>query len=327
MRGRALGLLATATYTGLTLGPPLGGLIVSVLGWRSTFFFNIPIAFVVVGLGLRYLPGTSRRGRPGFDRAGAVAMLTGLPLLLLAISEGQRWGISSWLTWLTTAGGLAGIAVFVLIQRKQAAPLLDLSLFRSSVFTGSVLSAVANYIALFVVIILVPFYLEEGMGIETARAGLLMSVQPLVMALISSPSGWLSDRFGSRGLATAGMLILAAGTFGLAGPGADGGELQIVFWLSVIGLGTGIFISPNSSALMGAAPRHQQGIAGSVMAQARVLGMLIGVAVATAIFHAGGGRTGSLWRAEDFAAMQMAFYAATAIAIAGALAASLRGRS
>jgi MFS family permease len=202
---------------------------------------------------------------------------------------------------------------------------LDLSLFASRVFTGSVLSALCNYIALFVSILLLPFYLEEGLGRDPARAGLILSVQPLVMALVASPSGWLSDRIGSRGLATLGMLVLSGGLWGLSGLGAGAPGAHVVLWLAVMGFGTGIFISPNSSALMGSAPRNQQGIAGSLLAEARVLGMYLGVALATAVFGLAGGSTGHRWQLLDFDALRLALQVAAGAAVLGAMLAALRG--
>jgi len=325
-RGRALGMQSTATYVGLTLGPTLGGLIVSALGWRWTFYVYVPVTLIILILGLGFLPRKKKDKRPKYDLAGALALVLGLPLLLLLLSESQRWGLGFFMTWLSAGLGALGLSVFVLIQRRSASPLLDLNLFRSRMFTGASISAVANYIALFCVTILMPFYLEEGRGKSPAVTGMFLSVQPLLMALAASPSGWLSDRIGSRGLATTGMLIMAAGLFGLSGLGPDSGETVVILWLSMVGLGTGIFISPNSSALMGSAPRKQQGAAGAVMAESRVLGMFIGVAMATAIYNAAGGQTGTRWNPEDFDAMHLAMLAGSAAALLGALSASLRGK-
>ena len=327
-RGRALGLLATCTYLGLTIGPPVGGAIVSAVGWRWTFHFMVPVSLVVTALGLRFLPviprttGDDRR----LDVAGALALLIGLPLVLLALSEGPVWGYASWKPWVSGVTGLAALAAMVAAGRRAVTPLLDLSLFRSRLFTSAMGAAVTNYVALFVVILLLPFYLEEGLGRSPASSGLVLSVQSLTMALVASPSGWLSDRLGSRGLATGGLLVLALGLGGLSTVGADSTTATVVAWIAVVGLGTGVFISPNSSALMGAAPRHLQGTAGSVLAEARVVGMLLGVVLGSAVFHAMGGQTGTTWRPEDFAAMHLALRAAAATALLGALFASLRGR-
>jgi EmrB/QacA subfamily drug resistance transporter len=327
MRGRALGLVSTATYTGLTIGPPVGGFIVSVLDWRWTFFLNGPAALVVIAMAWRFLP----RGRPAsrtrsFDWPGALTLVITLPLLLLALSECTRWGLGSWPTLATGTGGLLGLASFVLVERRRSDPLFAFDLFRSRVFTGAVLGGFANYVALFMVIILMPFYAEEALGLSPSATGMLLMAQPLMMAVVASPAGWLSDRIGTSALSAGGLLAVAAGMFGLSTLGAHGTEVSVGAWMALIGLGTGVFISPNSSALMGAAPRGEQGVAGSVLAEARILGMLTGVAVGTVVFHAAGGETGVRWGAEEIGAFQAALRVGAMVAVAGAAAAALRGK-
>ncbi|TNF33535.1 MAG: DHA2 family efflux MFS transporter permease subunit, partial [Deltaproteobacteria bacterium] len=317
-RGRALGIVATATYTGLTLGPPVGGFIVSALGWRWVFFLNLPVAILVVALGVRFLPrAVPPRGdrAPGLDVAGAGTLLVGLPLLLLALSEGRSWGWASAATLGTGLGALALLGVFVAIEKRHRSPLLDLRLFRSPVFSGATVSAVTNYVALFVPLLLMPFYLDEALHLDADQAGLVLGAQPLVMALVASPSGRLSDRIGPRGLATLGLALEGLGLLGMVSLDADSAIAWIVVWQLVIGLGTGIFISPNSSALMGAAPQHQQGVAGGVLAVARNFGMAVGVALAATLFHALGGDSGRAWGAAELDGFHVAMGAAGAVSL------------
>ena len=325
-RGKALGMLATATYTGLTIGPPLGGFLIASLSWRWVFYINLPISLLVFTLGLFYLPKTAGSRKSQFDLKGSVSLIFGLPFILLAISKGQHWGWISFPTISSIIVGASLLCLFIHIERTQKEPLLNLGLFRSVVFTGAVLSALCNYIALFIQIILLPFYLLEAIRIEPSEAGIVLAAQPLVMAMVASPSGWLSDRIGSRGLAISGMLILAVGLFGMSTIGVATSSLTVALWLAVMGLGTGIFISPNSSALMGAAPKKQQGISGGVMAVSRNLGMMTGVMLATVIFQAMGGRTGGTWHATDINALRMALIFAAGISLLGALASALRGK-
>lgn len=276
-RGRALGFLATATYTGLTIGPSVGGFVVGAGGWRWIFFINVPVGLLVLYLGGRRLPGRPR-----------------------------------------ATAGPAHAAPF------WRAPLFDWALFRVPLFTCAALSALANYIALFIMTLLVPFYLQEGLGQDPTRAGLVLSAQPLVMALVATPAGWLSDRIGSRGLASAGLALQGLGLFCLSRTGPGGTELSAAACLALVGLGTGVFISPNSSALMGSAPRARQGAAGSVLAEARILGMLLGVLLGTTLFAAHGGRTGAGWSPADFAAMRTVMHWAACVALVGAVVAALR---
>lgn len=321
-RGRALGVMSTATYVGLTISPPLSGVVVSALDWRWVFFLMVPVSVLICALGLVCLPRGARAAEARFDWSGAAALLVGLPLLLMFISQVQTWGIGSPLGLGSGLIGAAGLSLFVVLQARGRAPLLDLGLFRSRVFTWSVLAAVFNYVALFTAVLLMPFYLEEGLELPPAKVGLVLAAQPVVMALTASPSGWLSDRIGTRALTVVGMVLVAGGLGGMASLGRSSSPWAAASWLALVGLGTGIFISPNSSALMGAAPRKRQGTAGSVMAEARTVGMLLGVAASTAVFQAAGGGTGEAWGAEDFAALRLALLAGVGASVIAAVAAA-----
>jgi MFS family permease len=176
-------------------------------------------------------------------------------------------------------------------------------------------------------------YLIQGRGLSPARAGLILTAQPLVMAIVAPLSGTLSDRIGSRLLGTLGMGILAVGLFLLARLNATSPVQQVAASLAVAGLGTGIFISPNNSALMGAAPPGRQGIASGILATARNVGMVLGVGLAGAIFTsvlagAGGGAGSALASAGSapiFAATRASFLAAMCVAVVGALVSATRG--
>jgi MFS family permease len=277
-RGRALGLLATATYVGLMAGPSLAGAIVEWSSWRYTFYFMAPISLVVIAVGAPFLPRAA--GAPAPKPAGPRALL---------------------------------------------ARVLGLALFRSRTFSGAFASALCNYIALFGMILLVPFYVEEGLGLDSGQTGLLLTAQPLMMALTAAPAGLLSDRLGSRGLATTGMTLLAGSLLGLSTVGPDSGVWTIAAWLGACGLGTGLFVSPNSSALMGAAPRESQGTAGSLLAQGRILGMLIGVALSSTLFGLFGGRTGATWSPVEYGALAWVLRVSAGVALLGAILASTRG--
>ena len=162
--------------------------------------------------------------------------------------------------------------------------MLDLTLFRSRLFAASTVSAMLNYIAVSCVTFLLPFLLIQGRGLSPRRAGLVLTAQPLVMAVVAPVSGTLSDRVGSRAPATVGMALLAIGLLLLTRTSGTASVGAIAAALAVVGLGVGLFVSPNNSALMGSAPRHRQGIASGVLAEARNVGMVLGVGMAGAVF-------------------------------------------
>jgi MFS family permease len=201
--------------------------------------------------------------------------------------------------------------------------MLDLSLFRQRIFSAGAASALLNYICLYSVLFLMPFYLIQGRGHNPAQAGLLLTAQPVIMAIAAPISGSLSDRIGSRLLSTSGMGILAIGLFLLSRLTPDASNLAIIAGLAVTGLGTGIFISPNTSALMGSAPRQRQGIASGILASARNVGMVLGVGLAGAILtsftSAQGGENGL------FVGVSMGLLVAAVIAALGVLISLSRG--
>ncbi|OQA41996.1 MAG: Multidrug resistance protein stp [Chloroflexi bacterium ADurb.Bin325] len=324
-RGRTLGLQAMMTYLGLTTGPSLGGLLTSWLGWRSIFYINLPIGLLALALSLRFIPDDRpARQAEHFDLPGAAVFIAGLTMLLLVLNQGHVWG------WLSPQAiglfmiALALLSVFVVMERRVAAPMLDLSLFGRRLFSVATASAVLNYVCLYSITFLLPFYLIQGRGLGSAQTGLILTAQPLVMAVAAPISGALSDRVGSRVLSPLGMLILAFGLALLARLDAASSIGQVIVGLAVAGLGTGIFISPNTSALMGAAPRGRQGIASGILATARNAGMALGVGLAGAIYSS----VLAAAPATDtalFTAIGAAFLVASAVGFVGTGVSAIRG--
>lgn len=317
-RGKVLGLQATMTYLGLTAGPTLGGFLADALSWRAVFYVNVPVGMAALALGWRFIPPDAPSVREEhFDLAGASVFTVGLVSLLLALNKGHDWGWGSPAVLLLIAVSLVLLSAFLRIERRAEFPMLDLSLFRVPLFSAAAASALMNYMAVACVGFILPFYLIKGRGLSPSQAGLVLSAQPLVMAIASPWSGALSDRIGSRIPATLGMLLVSAGLLVLAGTGPQTGLHYVIAGLLLVGLGSGLFSSPNNSALMGAAPRHRQGIASGVMSIARNMGFALGVGLAGAVFTtvlahgANGGR-------ELFTGASASFATASAIAAVGA---------
>ncbi len=320
-RGRVLGMQAMMTYLGLTVGPPLGGWLAGAYGWRAIFFINVPIGILGVAMAMRAIPHDGGELRLGhFDWAGAAVFFGGLTALVVALNRGEAlgWGSPAVLGLLVVA--LAAGSFFVVLERRSERPMLDLALFRDMTFSASTIGAVLNYVTVYTVVFLMPFYLQQGLGLTPARTGLLLAVQSIVMAVVAPIAGRLSDRTGTRAPAVGGMIVLAGGLLGLGLLGARGSELGVAIALAAVGLGTGTFISPNSSAIMGAAPRNRLGIASGVLAEARNVGMVLGVALAGAVFTSllGGAHTGP--NPSFFHAISVSFEVAAGVAATGAVA-------
>jgi EmrB/QacA subfamily drug resistance transporter len=326
-RGQALGMAAMMTYLGLTIGPSLGGWLTVLLGWRSVFYINVPVGLFALLLSVRFIPADHVGHMERFDLPGALTFMGGLTALLFALNRGHARGWGSPLIVLLLAVSVGLLTLFLFVENRAKSPMLDLNLFKRRMFSAASAAAVLNYVCLYMVVFLMPFYLILGRGLNAGEAGVLMASQPLVMAVAAPLSGMLSDRIGSRIPGTAGMVVMAAGLLLLSTLGRQAPFGLAVTGLAIIGLGTGIFISPNSSALMGSAPPNRQGIASGILATARNVGMVLGVGLAGAIFTtiltregAGGSQTAL------FTAIEASFRVAGAIAALAAVTSAVRGK-
>jgi EmrB/QacA subfamily drug resistance transporter len=283
-RGQALGMQATMTYLGLAIGPALGGWLAQAFGWRAVFYINVPVGAVAVAAGMFFIPKTPQQAtNERFDFVGAGLFMVGLVTLLAGLNRGHDWGWTSPPVLSLTAASVALLAAFFIVEMRTTHPMLDLTLFHDRVFSGSVIASVSNYVCMSTIAFLMPFYLIRGRGLNMRQAGVLLTVQPLVMAIAAPISGTISDRVRSSLPSTIGMVILAIGAFLLSSIGQDTPFYLIAGAFCVTGLGTGIFISPNNSALMGAAPANRQGIAAGMMATSRSVGMVLGIGLSGAV--------------------------------------------
>lgn len=317
-RGQALGLQATMTYLGLMAGPSLGGWLADQFSWRAVFYINIPVGLIALALSARFIHADHpSQVSERFDPLGAFTFLAGLVVLLFGLNQGHALGWSS----PTILGALAAsglfLALFVYIESRAEYPMLDLQLFRSWPFSGAVVSAILNYTCIYTITFLLPFYLIQGRSFTPTQTGLILTAMPIVMAIVAPLSGTLSDRIGTRWPTLIGMAGLAVGLYLLSGLGPNTPTSQIALWLGVVGLGTGIFISPNTSALMGAAPRSRQGIAAGILATSRNVGMVLGVGLAGAVFTTILSQAGETQTAALFEALQVSFLVSTGIALVG----------
>ena len=327
-RGRALGMQATLTYLGISTGPALGGLLTHHFGWRSIFFINLPIGLIVVPLGYLALKHDPAGTKQPFDPVGAITFATALTCLLFALSKGQAMGWDSPVILATAAFSVAAFAAFIIVETRVEHPMLDLRLFRNHTFSASTFAAVMNYVASTSVMFLMPFYLIGANHDRVDVAGLQLTATSVVMAIVAAPAGWLSDHIGVRIPATLGMAITVTGLLLLRvlGPGAS--PLAVVTHLGLIGLGIGLFTSPNNSAIMGSAPDHAQGVAGALLAAARNTGFALGTAIAGMLYLQ---KLHVLERsvAQPPAIAAAMHYATTTIAllaITGVIASAVRGR-
>ena len=280
-RGRALGLNTAAVYTGLSLGPVLGGLLVHTWGWRSVYLVAVPVAATALALTLTRLKGEWAEARgEGFDFKGSMIFGSGLVALMLGFSR-----LPSVLGFTLTGAGLMALACFVLFELRAKAPLLDLRLFRNNrIFAFSNLAALFNYGATSAVAFLMSLYLQYIKGLPPQRAGLVLVAQPIVMALASPFAGKLSDRSEPRVIASFGMGLSAAGLLLFSFLRAGTGFGFIVASLVCLGLGFGLFSSPNTNAIMSSVEKRHLGVASASLGTMRLSGQMLSAGITMMIF-------------------------------------------
>ena len=233
---------------------------------------------------------------------------------MLGLNQGAEWGWTSPPILGLLLAAILILTVFVFTEKRLTAPMLDLKLFHVPLFSASVASAVLNYICVYTITFLMPYYLIQGRGLNPAQAGLLLTAEPIIMAIAAPISGNFSDRIGSRWPGMVGMALMSLGLFLMASLSPATPLFIAAIALAVAGLGTGTFISPNTSAIMGAAPKQRQGIASGIQAAARNTGMVLGIGLAGAIFttHLAMGTSDALYQGID-----MGFLAAALVAVLG----------
>jgi len=295
-RGRALGINVMAVYIGLSIGPPLGGILADTLGWRSIFLINLPIGLIVLVWGWMMLPRSERaQDAPRIDFAGAALLGAFLISLLVPLTFASEWGWAAPLTLALLALAAASLAGFVVVERRVESPVLDLDLLvHNRLFAAANTAALLNYMALYAIGLLTAIFLEIVQDRSAAVTGWLMLSQPLLMAVLSPYAGHLSDRVGSRVLATGGMVTIAFGMVLLAAMPTTAPVWQVAADLAVVGLGMAAFSAPNTSAIMGSVRRDQLSVAGAFLGTMRTAGMALSVAllggIAASSLGAAGGR-------------------------------------
>jgi EmrB/QacA subfamily drug resistance transporter len=290
-RGRALGLVALIVGAGTSAGPTVGGFITDALSWRWIFFINVPIGIIGIVMALRRLtePMRIRWGQHRFDLMGAGLLSAGVSCLMLGLSFGEDAGWRSPAIIGLFAGALVLLAVFVSHELHETQPLVDFSLLRIRLFSAAIVSSFLMFLALFAVMFLMPFYLEELRAQPAHIAGLVMTAVPLTIAVVAPVSGRLSDRFGSRFLCSVGMVIICLGLWFLSQLSARATIFDIVWPLVLTGFGQALFQPPNNNAILSSVPPQRLGIASGFLATVRVLGQSSSVALSGAIFTSLGG--------------------------------------
>jgi len=324
-RGRALGISVAAVYFGLSVGPFIGGMLTEHLGWRSIFLLNVPLGLIVIFIVLWKLKGEWAEARgEKLDIPGSLIYAIALTALIYGFSELPNL----WAGGLV-AVGVAGLVIFTQFEKRVVNPVLNIDLIsKNMVFAFSNLAALINYAATFAVAFLMSLYLQYIKGMSPQEAGLVLIAQPITQAIFSPFAGWLSDRIEPRIVASAGMGLVTVGLVFLIFISETTSLAWIIGCLLLLGLGFGLFSSPNTNAIMSSVEKRYYGVASATVGTMRLTGQMLSMGIAMLIFAVFIGKveiTEGQYPAF-IASARVAFIVFSGLCLAGVFASLARGR-
>lgn len=284
-RGKGIGMMVMMVAGGFMVGPPLGGFLLHYFHWPALFMINIPIGcigLIMTFIFFRHLP------KPVLDRKlrikGAVAISIALLTTTLSMSEINSYPLSDIHIWGLGVVALLMYALFFYFESKPESAMIGLQIFRNKQFTSSLGAMLFMFLALSGISILIPFYLENIKGYAPSEVGIFLIIFPVMMFIFAPISGRISDKIGYQFLTISGLLILIFGMFFMSNLTVDSSQKFIIISFLLLGMGVGIFNTPNSSAFMGSVTEEFRAVTSSILGTTRNIGMSVGVALSTALF-------------------------------------------
>jgi EmrB/QacA subfamily drug resistance transporter len=325
-RGKAIGISVTAVYVGLSLAPFLGGLLTQYLGWRSIFYVTIPFELAVLWITWRYIreEWADARGER-FDLKGSLLYVCSMSACMYGFSKLPEIHAIALMS-----AGLLGLVGFVLLELKLSFPVFNMTLFGSNrLFALSNLAALINYATTYAITFLLSLYLQYILGMSPRDAGMVLITQPVLMAIVASVSGKLSDTRDPRILASLGMGIIVAGLIMLTFLSAQSSIGYLVVILAIVGFGFGMFSSPNTNAIMGSVHKKYLGLASATVGTMRLTGQMMSMGIATLILHVfiGNNPISGSYAPRFLSSMRITFMVLAILCVVGVFASLARGRA
>jgi EmrB/QacA subfamily drug resistance transporter len=283
--GSAMGLLGTMSAIGTAMGPSLGGLLIEGFGWQAIFLITVPLCLLTLVLAHRYLPADRQKpktARAGLDPLGTLLLALTLAAYALAMTLGRgNFGPFN-IALLLAAGG--GACLFIFTEARVASPLIRLAMFRDPVLSGSLAMSLLVATVMMATLVVGPFYLAHGLGLDAVLVGLILSVGPFVAALTGVPAGRIADRFGAQRMTLAGLIAMATGCLTLSVLPETSGIGGYLLPMVVITLGYALFQTANNTTVMADVQPDQRGVISGMLNLSRNLGLITGASVLGAVF-------------------------------------------
>jgi MFS family permease len=329
--GSAMGLLGTMSAIGTALGPSLGGILISGLGWRAIFLVNLPLGILALLLAHRTLPADRREpqtGRTGFDTMGTLLLALTLAAYALAMTMGR--GSFGALNMALLLGAGVGTGLFLLAETRAASPLIRLAMFRDPGLSAGLAMSALVATVMMATLVVGPFYLARALGLDAALVGLVMSIGPIISTVSGVPAGRIVDRLGAPFMVIVGLIAMAAGSFALSVLPAISGIAGYIVAIAVLTPGYQLFQAANNTAVMMDVHRDQRGVVSGMLNLSRNLGLITGASLMGAVFALASATTdiATAPPAAVATGMRITFaVAAILIVVALATAASSRARA
>ncbi|QJI39443.1 MFS transporter [Pseudomonas sp. ADAK2] len=326
--GSAMGLLGTMSAMGTALGPSLGGVLIAGLGWQAMFLVNVPLGILTFSLAWLYLPA-DRRGqkRGGFDPVGTLVLALTLAAYALAMTLGR--GSFGVLNVALLFVAFVGVGLFVFVESTVDSPLIRVAMFRDASLSGSLATNVFVSTVMMATLVVGPFYLSRGLGLNLAVVGVVMSIGPIISALSGIPAGRVVDRFGAPVMVIIGLIAMATGSIALSVLPALFGLAGYVAAIVILTPGYQLFQAANNTVVMQDVPAEQRGVMSGLLSLSRNLGLITGASVIGAVFAFASAATDLTTAAPEAVASGMCITFSVAAALIGAalvIALASRGR-
>lgn len=314
--GRAMGLLGAMSAIGTALGPSLGGVLISGLGWRSIFLVNAPLGVIAFVLTLRFLPAdpsVGKRVRTRLDAMGTLLLAGTLAAYALAMTLGHgHWGSMNAILLIATC---LGAGLFAVVEARVASPLIQLTALRDTSFTAGLLANAFVSTVMMATLVVGPFYLARALRLDEAQIGLVMSIGPVISIVFGIVAGRLVDRFDAASITVIGLVAMVAGALALAVLPPLCGVAGYIAAIAVLTPGYQLFQTANNTAVMADVPSDKRGVMSGMLSLSRNLGLISGASVMGAVFAAAAGASDMTTMPPAVATfgMQMTFTVAAAL--------------
>lgn len=282
-RGKALGFVSTFVALGSMAGPTIGGFILTLLPWQYIFLLNVPVGFLSLLVGLRILPNRKPADPGRLDTKGSVLLFVSIIMIFSSITLMQN--LVNVPVILALIVGILLVLLFIKVESNAKAPLIPLNIFRNKMFSLNMFTLLLVFLALGACNILLPFYLQDALKFSPGKAGLFLTVIPLITAFVGPLSGTLSDHIGCEKPTMIGLLFYTLGLSLFVSSGTDMSVFRLILFLIILAIGSGLFQAPNNSLIMGSVTREKLGFVGSFTGLMRNMGLSIGLTAGTTLLY------------------------------------------